>query len=217
MRKINRKLFLSLKIVYGIAFIVAVVAILGTPTFLDPYLGFFQGGIIEIVLLISSIFLFHNLKIRVALITGILGTIVYGIDILYSSFLIRIAGRFIGARETLFMNPICWVIILSVNVILYIAKLNDRRIDLIEIKKKILDMGFKFTRLEIKAISEKINQDPALIAEIIQDMVEKQEIYGFYFKSTKTIAFNQQANIDEIDKLLSKFSEFEEKQMSKKI
>ncbi len=102
-------------------------------------------------------------------------------------------------------------------IILFIVKLWDKKIDLNKIKKKILDLSVNFTRFEIKAISEKINQDPALIAEVIQDMVEKQKIYGYYFKSTKTIAFNQQANIDEIDKLLSKFSEFEDKQIGKKI
>lgn len=32
--------------------------------------------------------------------------------------------------------------------------------------------------------------------------------YAEYFKSTKSIAFNQQANIDEIDKLMAAYKEW---------
>ena len=220
MRKINQKLFLTLKVVYLITFVVAAVALLLTPS--RPELGFIQGGIIEITLLFTSIILLHNLKIRLALISGILGSLILGIDILYAQFMMSLAEGYIGFETiynytTIVFAPICLTIILCVNLILIIGKLWDRKIDFNKLKKEIVDLSVEFTRFEIKAISEKLNQDPALIAELIQDMVDKQEIYGYYFKSTKTVAFNQQANIDEIDKLLSKFSEFEEKQMGKKI
>ena len=209
MRSINRKLFFTLKILYIIVFLVSVGAILATPTIPDPYLGFIQGGIIEMTLFMTSIILFHHLKIRLALICGFIGVLILGIDIMYMQFLISIAEHFVGFQETRFIIPICWVILLGVNIILLIGKLCDKGIDFNKVKKEILDLGVKFTRLEIKAIAEKLNQDPAIIVEIIQDMVEKQEIHGFYFDSTKTITFNQQANIDEIDKLMSQFQELE--------
>ena len=55
---------------------------------------------------------------------------------------------------------------------------------LVNLGTGILELGINFTRLEIKSISEKLNQDPALIVKVVQDMVDKQEIYGVYFNST---------------------------------
>lgn len=214
MRRINRKLFLTLKIVYIIAFLIYVVIAVATPQTAE--FRTIQGGMIEITLLITSIVLFHNLKIRLALISGILGTIILGIDVNYSANLINSVGYYSWLPEVIhidiytsyyIINPICWITILCVNIILFIGKLRDKKIDFNKIKEGILDLGVKFTRLEIKAISEKFNQDPALIVEVIQDMVDKQEIYGVYFNSTKTVTFNQQANIDETDQLMAKFKE----------
>ena len=47
-------------------------------------------------------------------------------------------------------------------------------------------------------------------------MIENKEIYAQYFSSTKSVAFNQQANIEEIDKLMATYKEWEEKEFEKK-
>ena len=47
-------------------------------------------------------------------------------------------------------------------------------------------------------------------------MIDKKEIYAKYFESSKSVAFDQQANIDEIEKLMSTYKEWEEKDFGKK-
>jgi len=47
-------------------------------------------------------------------------------------------------------------------------------------------------------------------------MIDKKEIYAKYFESSKSVAFDQQANIDEIDKLMEAYKEWEEKKVGKK-
>ncbi len=43
-------------------------------------------------------------------------------------------------------------------------------------------------------------------------MIKNKEIYATYFESSKSVAFDQQANINEIDKLMSVYNEWEEKE-----
>ena len=85
------------------------------------------------------------------------------------------------------------------------------------IKKTILELGIKFARLQIAEISEVCGSDDVqLIVDIVKDMIENKEIYAQYFSSTKSVAFDQQANIDEIDKLMSTYKDWEDKKVGKK-
>ncbi len=85
------------------------------------------------------------------------------------------------------------------------------------IKKTVLELGSKFPRLQIAEISEVCGiDDVQLIVDIVKDMIDKKEIYAQYFSSTKSVAFNQQANIDEIDKLMSTYKDWENKKVGKK-
>lgn len=87
-----------------------------------------------------------------------------------------------------------------------------------KIKQTILDLGVKFSRLELREISERTGIfDEDLIKETIMKMMENKEIYGEYFSSTKSVVFEKQTNIDEIDKLLATYKEWEEKQLGKKV
>jgi len=47
-------------------------------------------------------------------------------------------------------------------------------------------------------------------------MIDKKEIYAEYFKSTKSVFFDKQANIDEIDALMEQYKKWEEEGISKK-
>ena len=85
------------------------------------------------------------------------------------------------------------------------------------IKKTILDLGIKFARLQIAEISEVCDVDDVrLIVDVVKDMIDNKEIYAQYFSSTKSIAFDQQANIDEIDNLMSTYKDWEDKEAGKK-
>ncbi len=85
------------------------------------------------------------------------------------------------------------------------------------IKKNILDLGTKFARLQISEISEVCNiKDEQFIVKIVKEMIENKEIHAHYFSSSKAVAFNQQANMEEIDSLMATYKEWEEKGVEKK-
>ena len=85
------------------------------------------------------------------------------------------------------------------------------------IKKVVLELGVKFARLQIAEISEVCNiDDVQLIVDTVKDMVKNREIYAQYFSSTKSVAFDQQANIEEIDKLMNTYKNWEDKEIGKK-
>ncbi len=79
------------------------------------------------------------------------------------------------------------------------------------IKKTVLNLGTKFGRLQVKEIAEECGVENDLIVATVKEMIENKEIYATYFESSKSVAFNQQANIDEIDKLMATYKEWEEK------
>ena len=83
------------------------------------------------------------------------------------------------------------------------------------IKKTVLDLGTQFTQVEIREISEDCKINKSSIIGVVLKMIENEEIYGEYFSSSKSISFNQQANIDEIDNLMAKYTEWEEQQVEK--
>lgn len=84
------------------------------------------------------------------------------------------------------------------------------------IKKTVIDLGIKFQRLQIMEIAEECGMDADLIESVIQEMITNNEIYAKYFTSTKSVAFDQQANIDEIDALMEQYKKWEEEGISKK-
>ncbi len=85
-----------------------------------------------------------------------------------------------------------------------------------KIKKVVLNLGIKFARLQISDIAEKCElKDEQLIINTVKDMIKNKEIFAEYFSSSKSVAFDQQANIDEIDKLMDAYKEWEDKEFKK--
>ncbi len=94
-------------------------------------------------------------------------------------------------------------------------KLKIEKID--RVKKAVLDLGIKFARLQIAEISEVCDiDDVQLIVDTVKDMIDNNEIYAQYFSSTKSVAFDQQANLDEIDNLMSVYKDWEDKKVGKR-
>ncbi len=72
------------------------------------------------------------------------------------------------------------------------------------IKRTVLDLGTKFTRLQVAEIAESCQvEEEALIIATIQDMIAKHQVDAQYFASTKAIAFNQQANLASQDAFIA--------------
>ena len=78
----------------------------------------------------------------------------------------------------------------------------QNEIKVAKIKETILDLGTSFSRLHVKEIAEecKIN-DKQFIVNVINDMIAKEEINARFFKSTSSVAFNQDANIQNFSTL----------------
>jgi hypothetical protein len=103
--------------------------------------------------------------------------------------------------------------IIAVNIIITTAKFEDEDISLV--KKTILELSTKFTRLSVKEISEKTKVDKDTIIRAITSMIARREIHAEYFKSTKMVSFDQQANVENFDALLKSFEETTEKKIDK--
>jgi len=85
-----------------------------------------------------------------------------------------------------------------------------------KIKNTILNLGTKFGRLHIMEISEECGEDEGLIISTVREMIKVSEIYAKYFESSKSVAFDQQTNIKEIDKLMEQYQQWEKEGISKK-
>jgi hypothetical protein len=46
-------------------------------------------------------------------------------------------------------------------------------------------------------------------------MLKNNDVYGEYFPSSQSLAFNQQANLEEIDRLMESYKDWEEKKFGK--
>ncbi|MFX1447216.1 MAG: hypothetical protein ACFFCG_03685 [Promethearchaeota archaeon] len=159
--------------------------------------------------ILISCFYLYRLKVRKIIIFGIFGNIIYGLTITYFIFIFLYDILFL---ETLFID-LFWIITLIVNILVYIF-LRSKKKDLtfeemFEIKKVVLDLGTKFTRLEVREISETCGYDSDSIIGVLNSMIMNKEIYADFFKSTNTVSFDQQANIDEIDELMAVFKDWE--------
>ena len=85
-----------------------------------------------------------------------------------------------------------------------------------KVKETVLNLGTKFTRIQITEISEKCGiTDEQIIIETVKEMIKNKEIFAEYFSSSKSVAFDQQTNIDEIDKLMDAYKELEGKKFKK--
>ena len=76
-------------------------------------------------------------------------------------------------------------------------------------RKTVLDFGTRLTRLKVAEIAERTGAFHKTIIEVVEKMKQNNEIYARYFKSSNSVVFNQDANIDEIDRLMSVYNEWE--------
>lgn len=99
----------------------------------------------------------------------------------------------------------------TLNIIFYIMIPSNDENDEKIIRKTALDFGTKYSRVEIREISEKCNKNPRFIIQVIEKMINDKEIYAQYFSSTKSVAFDKNTNIEEINNLMKKYENWERK------
>lgn len=163
------------------------------------------------ILIIFTYFLFilsiryvFLLEIKMAVIIGIINCVISGLGSIY-------------IRGWILVNSLPVIIsIFIVNIIMIL--LPNIRINAEEeaiVKRKIIEFGGKIARLKVKDISEKSNIDTSTVFKILREMIKNQEIYAEYFKSSKTVAFNQIANIENIDSLMRLYEDWEHQKLKK--
>lgn len=178
---------------------------------------------------IISIVFVYRLEFRRSLIVSCLGFILFLIpDIAQFSIQSNIISHQLGMNSEEFnfllksFNPISNTIsvlvyiFLITQILIFISQFIESAEDKIKVKKQILKLGTKFTRLQVKEIAEKCKVNHSMIIRIAKEMINNKEIYAEYFKSSKSVVFNQQANIDEIDKLMKIYKDWEEEKFEKK-
>ena len=57
--------------------------------------------------------------------------------------------------------------------------------------------------------------DTSTVFKVLNEMIRNQEIYAEYFKSSKTVAFNQIANLENIDLLMKLYEDWEHQKLKK--
>ena len=153
-----------------------------------------------------------------ALKLGGIGCIIIGISIIYviSNYLIIYRVRIYNLEIGVYLGLISWISLCITHAVLYVInEKEDIEVDKTLIKNVILELGTKYDRLNVDEISEKSNQDSGIITSTINEMIGNNEIYAEYFSSTKMVAFNKQANLNEIDTLMAKYKEWEKGQVEK--
>lgn len=191
-----------------------------------PYSGFsffFVG--IYFLFMISILFTFL-LRLKLGLISGIAGCLIMAMNIFFPSLffsqLIQLIGEgfshpvdrvyLIGysISEYLFIIFIIWILFCVINIILLLGKVIVKGVNVRIIKKTILDLGTQYANLEVREISEACDVNKIAVMDTVKKMIENEEIYAEYFKSSKTVAFNKKANTEEIDTLMAIFRDWEE-------
>ena len=168
-----------------------------------------------VVVIITIIFIF-SLKIKFANILGILGTIIYLVGTLLN---FHVHFNFAHYQFPIYYLPLVFIVLfyyVLIHSLLIIMSLKRNIDEELKIKREILDIGTKFTESQVQEISEKCSSDKNTIVRIIKKMILNKEIYAEYFKSSKTVTFYLQQNIDELDALMGKDNDWEEKKGNKK-
>ncbi len=71
------------------------------------------------------------------------------------------------------------------------------------VRKAILELGTKYTRLQVNEIAEKVNvKNDKQIVVVVEDMIKRGQIVAEYFKSSRSVAFDQQANTQALAKFI---------------
>jgi len=87
---------------------------------------------------------------------------------------------------------------------------------ILKIKSIIIDLGSKYPKLKVIDIKDKCGEEEGLIFTTLQDMIKNREISAKYIKSSKAVEFSQQIDVEEIDKLMKSFDEWEKEGKDKK-
>ena len=199
-----------------------ILRILGIAQFMSlVYCFIFYGdySYIPIIFLVFTV-AFISISVLFTLFLNLHKFILYGVIGTVSDIIINIVqiftygtyGEHPGFTKFLSMFFFCTIIFLSIFLMKNIKYEEEARI-----RKEILVLGTKYTNFKVKKVSKNCSSDKNTIIKIAKKMVKNKEIYADYFKISKKFVFNNNANTEEIDRLMEMFSEWETEHKGKKI
>ncbi|MFX1447215.1 MAG: hypothetical protein ACFFCG_03680 [Promethearchaeota archaeon] len=155
------------------------------------------------------------LEIRIAAIIGIIicAISVIGHFVVPAVYLIHY--YFEGRDQLIVISMVLMFLMFLLNLLLLFFNFQTNPEEEAIVKRKIIEYGKKIARLKIKDISEKSNIDSTTVFRTLKEMIKNQEIYAAYFKSSKTVAFNQIANIENLDSLMKLYEDWEHQKIKK--
>jgi len=186
------------------------------------YLGFdffFLQGFLYLLLFILSIVFLFSLKIKLTILTGVLSCVMMGLNMFIYTIPTYYAGTDVHGYRIgwgYYVGFFIWLVFCIINLIIALGKFAKSGIKVNLIKKTVLELGTQFANLEVGEISEACDVNKIAVIDTLKRMILNREIYAEYFKSSKSVAFNKQANIEEIDTLMATFRDWEEN-MEKRI
>lgn len=176
---------------------------------------------------IPSVYFYFSYDLKKAVILGFVGFLIFLLCSIFTFLVKPYLGSDIYYVESINYSPEMTLngFLLSMGVtfamaIIHLLSLKEIRkqekSDYSTLKEKILEMSTQFSSITIKELSQECNVEKSLVRSTIYEMIKKREVFAEYFASSKRIAFDQQANIDELDNLISKYKEWEEGLIAKK-
>lgn len=175
------------------------------------------------LMLLGSILYLRKSYLRRALFGGFTGLALHSVFIAfnYQFFTVyNVRYNLAFSEDSIFIyipiiDRILFVYFLSFYLILLNRKSQNNTKEQSIIRRALLDLSTQHTRLELKELSERTNLDRDTIKNTAVEMIQNYEIYAEYFSSSKSIVFNQEANTEEIDRLMKMYDQWEKKQYGK--
>ncbi len=161
----------------------------------------------------------HKLNTRMAIYYGIIVCIIIGFfHLIFLNFMVSLINPYYegGVTYGYYIGLSAFIaccILLGILSFFYVSR-KDKKVEG-EIRKFILEYGTFLDRLIVREISEYTKADQSNIVDVIKSMIEKEEIYAKYFKSTNSVVFNQLENMDKIDDLMDLYNEWEQGNIGK--
>jgi hypothetical protein len=186
----------------------------GTEVILWDFLNFI--GIIFVIYSIISLYQM-NLKrssysglIGFSLITGfITQNIIFNINNIEPFVWGGIWSYYNVNLLSIILIPLLFSFIIYVLLILRNSKIEE----VIRVKKTILTLGTKVTRLKLVDVSDYCKIDINTVLNTIKLMIKNREILAEFFYTSRVIAFNQIGNAQEIDDLIEEFNKWGREKM----
>ncbi len=175
-------------------------------------LGLLVLGWITFLILLISFLMVFKFFFRLALGFGVLAYLP-----MLANFIITLHYAYNEVMNISLLFYIALFIILSiVNILIYTSITGITNSDIAKIKKLVLNLGTRFIKLEIRDISEKSGLNVKKVENVILEMLKNKEIHANFVKETKIIEFNQEANLEELDKLMKIYENWEKETFKKK-